>query len=406
MKLPIYMDNHATTPVDHRVLEAMMPYFTEHFGNAASRQHVFGWIAEEAVENARRMIAKSIKAEAKDIVFTSGATEANNLALKGVAEAYRGKGNHIITASTEHKSVLDVCASLERSGFCVTYIPVDDCGTVKPEHIRSAVTENTILVSVMMANNEIGTIAPIAEIGKLCSERGILFHADGTQFVGKFQIDVQAMNIHLMSISAHKMYGPKGIGALYVRGRNPRANVTQQIDGGGHEHGMRSGTLNVPAIVGFAKAVEIAVDTMADESVRIASFRDALESQLLAVEGSRRNGHPTQRIWNNLSITFPYVHADDLVMALKKDVAISSGSACSSADAEAGKVSHVLKAIGVDDERARCTVRIGLGRFTTEEEIEYAGKKIIAAGEQLRKSSPLYQMERKSKVLPTTIATR
>ena len=405
MKLPIYMDYNATTPVDPQVVDAMMPFFNEHFGNAASRQHMFGWAAEAAVENARKTIAENVNAEAKEIVFTSGATESNNLALKGVADAYRGKGNHIITGVTEHKSVLDVCSSMERNGFRVSYIPVDEHGAISIEQIRKAITEDSILVSVMMANNEIGTIASIREIGGLCAERGILFHTDATQCVGKVPIDVQSMNIHLMSMSAHKLYGPKGIGALYVRSKNPRVTLTEQIGGGGHEHRMRSGTLNVPAIVGFAKAVEIATQNMADESARIAALRDTLERQLLLLEGACRNGHPTQRLYNNTNITFPNVVADDLMMALKKDVAISSGSACSSADAAAGKISHVLKSIGVDDHAGRCTVRISIGRFTTEEEIEYAGKKIVEVAERLRKASPQYHIEKNSHHTTTSIST-
>jgi Cysteine sulfinate desulfinase/cysteine desulfurase and related enzymes len=397
MKLPVYMDNHATTPADPRVVETMMPYFTEHFGNAASLQHQFGWIAEEAVENARKTVARSINAEAKEIVFTSGATESNNLALKGVAEAYRRKGKHLITSRTEHRSILDVCSVLERSGFQITYLNVDEFGIVSPKAVREAVTDETILVSVMMANNEIGTITPIAEIGNICLERGILFHTDATQCVGKIPIDVDSMNIHLMSMSAHKLYGPKGIGALYVRSKNPRAKVVEQMEGGGHERGMRSGTLNVPAIVGFGKAVEIAAQLNADESIRIAALRDRLEQRLLAVEGARRNGHPTKRLFNTLNITYPYVHADDLMMALKKDVSVSSGSACSSADLYTEKVSHVLRAIGVDDELARCTIRVGLGRFNTEEEVEYAGNKIVEAVRKLRESSPRYQMNKKTK---------
>ena len=405
MKLPVYMDYHATTPTDPRVVESMMPFFTEHFGNAASRQHSFGWFAEEAVENARKKIARGINAEQKEIIFTSGATESNNLALKGVAEAYRGKGNHIITAMTEHKSVLDVCSSLEHNGFRVTYLLVDEFGSIDPERIRNAITEDTILVSVMMANNEVGTIAPVKEIGSMCVERGILFHTDATQCIGKIPIDVQSMNIHLMSMSAHKLYGPKGIGALYVRSKNPRVKLTEQINGGGHENGMRSGTLNVPAIVGFAKALEIALQAMTDESARVASLRDSLESQLLAVAGTRRNGHPTHRLYNNINITFPFVGADDLITSLKKDVAISSGSACSSADAAAGKISHVLQAIGMDDEAGQSTVRISIGRFTTKEEIDFAGMKIVEAVERLRKSSPRYQIENNSHNVPSSITT-
>ena len=403
MRLPIYMDYNATTPTDPQVIEAMMPFFNEHFGNAASRQHEFGWIAEGAVENSRKTIAKRINAEAKEIVFTSGSTESNNLALKGIAEAYRSKGNHIITGTTEHKSVLDVCSFLERNGFRVSYIPVDEYGAVNLEQLRDAITEHTILASVMMANNEIGTLASVAEIGRLCSERGILFHTDATQCVGKIPTDVHAMNIHLMSMSAHKLYGPKGIGALYVRSKNPRVKIIEQIAGGGHENGMRSGTLNVPAIVGFAKAVEIAVQNMSDESARVASLRDTLEHRLLAIEGTRRNGHPTKRLYNNINITFPNVPADDLMMALKQDVAISSGSACSSADAAAGKMSHVLKAIGIEDQAGRCTVRIGIGRCTTEEEIEYAGKKIVEAAERLRNASPRHQIENNSKHITASL---
>ncbi len=392
MKLPVYMDNHATTQTDSRVVDTMIPFFTEYFGNAASRQHRFGWVAEEAVENARKTIARQINADAKEIIFTSGATESNNLALKGIAEAYSGKGKHLITVKTEHRSVLDVCSVLERSGFRITYLDVDDAGTVNPQDVRDAMTGETILVSVMMANNEIGTIAPLAEIGSICLERGILLHTDAAQCMGKLPIDVQLLNIHCMSVSAHKVYGPKGIGALYVRSKNPRVKLIQQMDGGGHEQGMRSGTLNVPAIVGFAKAVQLSAQLYDEESTRIAALRDKLEEQLLSVEGSRRNGHRSHRLYNNLNITFPHVHADDLMMTLKNDVAVSSGSACSSADLDSTKVSHVLKAIRLDDELARSTIRIGLGRFNTEEEVHYAAKKIVEAVQRLRESSPQYQM--------------
>ncbi|MGA9407183.1 MAG: aminotransferase class V-fold PLP-dependent enzyme [Bacteroidota bacterium] len=397
MKLPVYMDNHATTQVDPEVVQAMVPFFTEHFGNAASRQHRFGWVAEEAVENARRTIARHINAEAKEIIFTSGATESNNLALKGIVEAYCKKGKHLITSRTEHRSILDVCSVLERTGYQITYLAVDESGMVNPQAVRDAMTDETILVSVMMANNEIGTIAPIKEIGEICLERGILLHTDATQCMGKIPIDVQLLNIHCMSMSAHKIYGPKGIGALYVRSKNPRVKIVQQMDGGGHEQGVRSGTLNVPAIVGFAKAVELAARQNAVEPVRIAALRDRLEGQLLKVEGARCNGHRAKRLYNNLNITFPFVHADDLMMALKNDVAISSGSACSSADLDAASVSHVLSAIGIDDELSRCTVRIGLGRFNTEEEITFAGKKIVEAIRRLRESSPQYQLYKKTK---------
>jgi cysteine desulfurase len=397
MKLPVYMDNHATTQADPRVVEAMIPFFTEHFGNAASRQHRFGWVAEEAVENARKTIARQINADPKEIIFTSGATESNNLALKGIAEAYSRKGKHLITTKTEHRSILDVCSVLERSGFRITYLDVDEFGIVRPQDVRDAMTDETILVSVMMANNEIGTIAPLAEIGSICLERGIFLHTDATQCIGKLPIDVQLLNVHCMSISAHKVYGPKGIGALYVRSKNPRVKIIQQVEGGGHERGMRSGTLNVPAIVGFAKAIELAAQQHGEESTRIAALRDKLEEQLLSVEGARRNGHRTNRLYNNLNMTFPYVHADDLMMALKNDVAISSGSACSSADLDSAKVSHVLKAIGLDDELARSTIRIGLGRFNTEEEVEYVGKMTVEAVRRLRESSPQYQMINKRK---------
>ena len=402
MKLPVYMDNHSTTQVDPQVVDAMMPFFTEHFGNAASRQHRFGWVAEEAVENARRIIARQINADAKEIIFTSGATESNNLALKGVAEAYLKKGKHFITSKTEHKSILDVCSVLERSGFRVTYLGVDEFGMVRPRDVRDAITDETVLVSVMMANNEIGTIAPLAEIGSICLERGILLHTDAAQCIGKLPINVQDLNVHCMSFSAHKVYGPKGIGALYVRSKNPRVKVIQQMDGGGHEMGMRSGTLNVPAIVGFAKAVQLA-EQYSGESARIAALRDTLEEQLLSIEGARRNGHPTSRLYNNLNITFPYVYADDLMMALKNDVVISSGSACSSADLDGAKISHVAKAIGLEDELARSTIRIGLGRFTTQEEVEYAGKKIAETVRRLRESSPQYQIMKKKK-LPAVAA--
>jgi cysteine desulfurase len=338
-----------------------------------------------------------INADAKEIIFTSGATESNNLALKGIAEAYCRKGKHLITTKTEHRSILDVCSALERSGFRVTYLDVDEFGIVRPQDVRDAITDETILVSVMMANNEIGTIAPLAEIGSICLERGILLHTDAAQCIGKLPIDVHLLNVHCMSISAHKVYGPKGIGALYVRSKNPRVKIIQQVEGGGHERGMRSGTLNVPAIVGFAKAVQLAAQQHGEESPRIAALRDKLEQQLLSIEGARRNGHRTKRLYNDLNITFPYVHADDLMIALKDDVAISAGSACSSADLDSAKVSHVLKAIGLDDELARSTIRIGLGRFNTEEEVEYVSKKIVEAVRRLRDSSPQYQMINKKK---------
>jgi cysteine desulfurase len=396
MKLPIYMDHHATTPADPRVIESMMPYFTEHFGNAASHQHSFGWEADAAVEQARKSVARAVSANPKEIVFTSGATESNNLALKGVAEALRAQGNHIITSKTEHRSVLDVCGVLGKSGFRVSYVDADEYGIVHPEAFKDVMTDGTILVSVMMANNEIGTIAPIAEIGKLCLEKGVLFHSDATQALGKVAIDVIAMNVHLLSMSAHKIYGPKGVGALYVRSKNPRVRIVQQQDGGGHEQGMRSGTLNVPSIVGFGRAVEIAMNELHDETVRVAALRERLEARLLSIDGVRRNGHPEYRLCNTLNVTIPFVSADSLISAVRKDVALSSGSACSSAEHETEGVSHVLTAIGLDKERARCTIRIGLGRFTTVEEVEHAGSTIEAAVNSLRASSPLYQMSKRN----------
>jgi cysteine desulfurase len=391
MKLPIYLDNHATTPVDPRVMQAMIPFFTENFGNAASKQHMYGWIAEEAVEIARGTIARPINAEPREIVFTSGATESNNLAIKGVCEIEHMKGSHIITAQTEHRSVLDVCKKMEQRGFKVTFLPVDKFGMVNPDDVKASITDATVLVSVMMANNEIGTIAPIVEIGKICSERGVLFHTDATQAVGKIPVDVQEMYIHLMSFSAHKLYGPKGIAALYVRGKKPHVRIAAQMDGGGHENGMRSGTLNVPAIVGFGKAVEIAVSERSEEAKKVEKLRNRLEELLLNIEDTYVNGHPIERLPNNLNASFRYVHADDLMVELKKEIACSSGSACSSADAEAGKVSHVLSAVGLDEELARSSVRFGLGRFTTGKDIEEAGAAIANAVERLRNNSPAYR---------------
>jgi len=396
MKMPIYMDYHATTPVDPGVVEAMLPYMTDQFGNAASRQHAYGWEAEGAVEHARKSIAESINASPNEIVFTSGATESNNLALKGVAEAIRSKGNHIICGRTEHRSILDVCEVLSRNGFRVSYVDVDGEGVVRPEAVLGLMTSDTILVSVMAANNEIGTISPLEEIGRVCLERGVLFHSDATQAYGKIPLDVRRMNIHLLSISAHKICGPKGVGALYVRKKNPRVSLVPQQDGGGHEGGMRSGTLNVPGIVGLAKAAEISFRTLHEESGRVGMLRDRLEESLLSIDGARRNGDPANRLWNNISVTIPYVRAEGLIAALKNDIAISSGSACSSADRDAAKVSHVLHAVGLDDEMARCTIRIGVGRFTTAEEVEYAAGKIIDAVGVLRAQSPEYQLSMKS----------
>ena len=390
MKFPIYLDNHATTPMDPRVLEAMLPYFTEKFGNAASRNHAFGWEAEEGVETARKQIAKLIHADAKEIVFTSGATESNNLALKGVVEMYHEKGDHIITSSTEHRAVLDTAKTLEtKRGVKVTYLPVDKFGMVSPKDVRDAITDKTILISVMFANNEIGTINPIKEIGKIAKEKGILFHCDATQGVGKVPVDVQEMGIDLMSFSAHKMYGPKGIGALYVRKKNPRVRIAAQMDGGGHERGMRSGTLPVPLIVGFGKACELCEQEMAADAARLSVMRDRLHATITkTLEEVYLNGHPTERLPHNLNISFAYVEGESLLMGCK-EIALSSGSACTSATLEP---SYVLRALGVGAELAHSSIRFGLGRFTLDEEVDYAAKKIIETVTKLREMSPLYEM--------------
>src|ERR1700733_5934181 len=360
MKLPIYMDNHATTPIDPRVFKAMTPYFTEIFGNAASRNHSFGWEAEEAVEKARKQIADLIAATAKEIVFTSGATESNNLALKGVADMYAEKGNHIITAATEHKAILDTCKRLEHGGIRVTYLPVQQNGLVDLEQLKEAITDKTILISIMYAQNEIGVVQPIAEIGKIAKERGVLVHTDGTQAAGKIPVNVIKDNIDLMSLSAHKMYGPKGVGALYVRRRNPRVQLTAQMDGGGHERGMRSGTLNVPSIVGFGKACEIAGEEMAFEAARLQKMRDSLRNKLeSALDYVEVNGSWEHRLPGNLNMSFVYVEGESLLMGIN-DIAVSSGSACTSATLEP---SYVLKALGLGDDVAHSSIRFGLGRF-------------------------------------------
>ncbi len=390
MKLPIFLDNHSTTPMDPRVLEAMLPYFTEKFGNAASRNHAFGWAAEEAVEQGRKQIAKLIKSDSKEIVFTSGATESDNLALKGVLEMYKEKGTHIITSSTEHRAVLDTAKALEAKGLAtVTYLPVDKYGMVNPQDVQNAITDKTILISVMLANNEIGTINPIQEIGKIAKAKGVLFHCDATQGVGKIPVDVQAMGIDLMSFSAHKIYGPKGVGALYVRKRNPRVRIAPQMDGGGHERGMRSGTLPVPLIVGFGKACEICEQEMTAEASRLTKMRDRLQADIMAaLEESYLNGHPTNRLPGNLNISFAYVEGESLLMGMK-DIALSSGSACTSATLEP---SYVLRALGVGTELAHSSIRFGLGRFNTDEEIDYTIKKVIEVVTKLREMSPLYEM--------------
>jgi len=389
MKFPIYMDNHSTTPMDPRVLEAMLPYFIEKFGNAASRNHQFGWEAEEAVENARKQIARLIHCDAKEIVFTSGATESDNLALKGVVEMYKEKGDHIITCTTEHRAILDTCKSLEKRGIKVTYLPVEKDGRVNPDEVRKAITDKTILISVMLANNEIGTIHPIAEIGKIAKEKGILLHCDATQGVGKIPVDVEALKVDLMSFTSHKIYGPKGVGALYVRKKGPRVRLVPQIDGGGHERGMRSGTLPVPLIIGFGKACELCEQEMPAESKRIAAMRDRLQAQIMKdLDESYLNGHPTERLPHNLNISFAYVEGEALLMGVK-EIALSSGSACTSATLEP---SYVLRALGVGSDLAHSSIRFGLGRFTTDEEVDYTAKRMVEAVRRLREMSPLYEM--------------
>jgi cysteine desulfurase len=389
VKLPIYFDNHATTQVDPRVLEAMMPYFTNKFGNAASRNHSFGWAGEEAVENARAQVANLIGATPKEIIFTSGATESDNLMIKGVAEMYREKGNHVITQAIEHKAVLDTCKRLEKEGFEVTYLPVQRDGRVDPEDVRKAITAKTILITIMYANNEIGVINPIAEIGKIAKERGIFFAVDGVQAVGKVPVDVQKDNIDLLAISAHKIYGPKGVGALYVRRRNPRVQLAAIIDGGGHERGMRSGTLNVPGIVGLGAACEVAQKDMPEEAKRLRALRDKLKVGLEAkLDEVFVNGSMEHRLPNNLNMSFAYVEGESLLMGIN-DIAVSSGSACTSATLEP---SYVLKALGVGEDLAHTSIRFGLGRFNTEEEVDYVTDKMVQVVSKLRELSPLYEM--------------
>jgi len=398
VKLPIYMDNHATTPMDPRVLEAMLPYFRESFGNAASRSHEFGWTAEKGVDQGRAQVAALMNADPKEIIFTSGATESDNLALKGVAEMYREKGNHIITSVVEHKAILDSAKRLEKWGFQVTYLPVDDTGMVRPEAVAEAITDKTILCSIMLANNEIGTINPIAEIGAACRARGVLFHCDAVQGFGKIPFDVQAMNVDLASVTGHKIYGPKGVGALYVRRRNPRVRLAPQIDGGGHERGMRSGTLNVPGIVGFGLACEIAGQEMESEAKRLTEQRTRLHQGIVSqIEEAYLNGHPTQRLPGNLNLSFAYVEGESLLMGLK-DVALSSGSACTSASLEP---SYVLKALGVGDDLAHSSIRYGLGRFTTDEEVEFVIKLTVDTVNRLREMSPLYELAKEGVDLKT-----
>jgi cysteine desulfurase len=393
VKLPIYMDNHATTPVDPRVLEAMLPYFSENFGNPASRSHEFGWKAEEAVERARAETARLIGASPKEIVFTSGATESTNLAIKGAAEVYRDKGNHIITQVTEHKATLDTSKRLEKYGCQVTYLPVDRDGLVPLDRLRAAITSRTILISIMYANNEIGVLQPVAEIGKIAKERGILFHCDAAQAVGKVPINVEKEGIDLLSISAHKLYGPKGVGALYVRRKNPRVQLASIIDGGGHEGGMRSGTLNVPGIVGLGKACDLCEREMAGESLRLRALRDRLQEAITSrLDEVSVNGSMTHRLPHSLNLSFAYVDGESLLMGIN-DVAVSSGSACTSANIEP---SYVLKALGLDDDLASTSIRFGLGRFNTEEEVDYAANRVAETVERLRELSPLYHSARHS----------
>ena len=391
MKLPIYMDYHATTPVDPRVLEAMLPFFTEHFGNAASRNHAFGWEAEEAVEKARKQVADLLGANPKEIIFTSGATESNNLAIKGAAEMYREKGNHIITCVTEHKAVIDTCKKLEKQGARVTYLPVQKDGRISLDDLRSAITDKTILITIMTANNEIGVLQPIDEIGALAKEKGILFHTDAVQAAGKVPFDVTKSKVDLVSISAHKMYGPKGVGALYVRRRSPRVLLAEQISGGGHERGMRSGTLNVPGIVGIGKAADIAKNEMATESQRLLTLRERLNQKLHAnLDEIYINGSMEHRLPHNLNISFAYVEGESLLMGIN-DVAVSSGSACTSASLEP---SYVLKALGAGDDLAHSSIRFGLGRWTTDEEVDYVVEKLTTVVRRLREMSPLYEMHK------------
>jgi cysteine desulfurase len=390
VKLPVYMDNHATTPMDPRVLEEMLPFFMEKFGNSASRNHSFGWSAEEGVELARERIAKLVGATTKEIIFTSGATESDNLAIKGVAEMYKEKGNHIITAVTEHKAVLDTCKRLEKYGYRVTYMPVQKDGLVDLEELKRAMDSGkTILVTIMAANNEIGVLQPFAEIGKLCRERGIIFHTDATQAVGKIPIDVNKQNIDLLSISAHKMYGPKGVGALYVRRKNPRVQISAIIDGGGHERGMRSGTLNVPGIVGLGKACAIASEEMSKEACHLAGLRNRLRDRIMgALDEVYINGSMEHRLPGNLNISFAYVEGESLLMGIN-DIAVSSGSACTSATLEP---SYVLKALGTGDDLAHSSIRFGIGRFNTEAEIDYVADRVVETVSRLRELSPLYEM--------------
>jgi cysteine desulfurase len=385
----IYLDNNATTPCDPRVVEAMLPYFYENPGNAASRNHPFGWVAEEAVNYAREQVAAVIGANEKEIIFTSGATEGNNLALKGVFEMYARKGNHIITCTTEHKAILDTCEHLKKLGAEVTFLEVNDQGEISLEALEAAITPKTVLVSLMFANNETGVIHPMAEIGAICTKHGVLFHSDATQAVGKLPIDVEALGIHLLSFTAHKMYGPKGVGALYVRRKNPRVKVTAQMDGGGHERGMRSGTLNVPGIVGMGKACEVALKDMESDRIRVQALRDRLETELMKMEETYINGNPANRMPHVTNISFKHVEGEGLMMTFNQTVAVSSGSACTSASLEP---SYVLKALGLGDDLAHSSIRFSLGRFTTEEDVTRTIELLTNGVNHMRDLSPIWEM--------------
>jgi len=389
MNFPIYLDNNATTPCDPRVVETMVPYFTQNFGNAASRNHSFGWVAEEAVDYAREQVAKLIGADPKEIIFTSGATEGDNLAIKGVYEMYASKGNHIITTTIEHKAVLDTCKHLEKQGAEVTYLEVNAEGMIDLAELEKAITPKTILVAIMYANNEIGTVNPMREISTICRKHGVLVMTDGVQAVGKIPVDVNKDGIDLMAFTAHKMYGPKGVGALYVRRKNPRVKVTAQMDGGGHERSMRSGTLNVPGIVGFGKACEVCMHEMQADTERIVKLRDRLENGLMQVEESYLNGHKTNRLPHVANISFKHVEGEGLLMGINKYIALSSGSACTSASLEP---SYVLKALGLGDDLAHSSLRFGLSRFSTEEEVDYTIKAVTDTVNKLREMSPLWEM--------------
>jgi len=389
LQFPIYLDHNATTPCDPRVVEAMIPYFTNNFGNAASRNHPFGWQAEEAVDYAREQVAKLIGADSKEIIFTSGATEGDNLAIKGVFEMYASKGNHIITCNIEHKAVLDTCKHIEKEGGEVIYLKVKPNGLVDLAELEAAIKPNTILIALMYANNEIGTVMPMQEISAIAKKHGVLVFSDATQAVGKIPVDVNKDGIDLMAFTAHKMYGPKGVGALYVRRKNPRVKVTAQIDGGGHERGMRSGTLNVPGIVGFGKACEICRNEMEEETKRVVKLRDKLENALLQIEESYLNGDKEYRLPHVTNISFKYVEGEGLMMGFNKNIAVSSGSACTSASLEP---SYVLKALGLGDDLAHSSLRFGLGRFTTEEQIDYTIEQVTNTVNKLREMSPLWEM--------------